>query len=61
MCQFWHIWACRTRIVSLFQQGVLSNIVTIYGAVTAIGIMVGVIYIPVFHTADAFQTTQLRG
>lgn len=61
MCQFWHIWACRTRIVSLFQQGVFSNVVTIYGAVTAVGIMVGVIYIPAFHIADAFQTMQLRG
>ena len=27
MCQFWHIWSCRTRVASIFTHGLLSNVV----------------------------------
>lgn len=32
LCQFWHVWNCRTRVDSLFTRGVLSNVVTVRGS-----------------------------
>ena len=34
---------------------------TIYGCLTEVGIIVGVIYIPVFHAPSSFQTATLHG
>jgi sodium/potassium-transporting ATPase subunit alpha len=61
LCQFWHIWNCRTRSTSIFTHGLFTNVVTIYGAVAAVAIMCAVIYIPVFHSINAFQTRNLGG
>ncbi len=61
LCQFWHIWNCRTRSASIFKHGLFSNVVTVYGAVAEIAIMCCVIYIPVFQTVTAFQTVDLHG
>ena len=61
LCQFWHIWNCRTRSASIYSHGLLSNVVTIYGGATEIAIACAVIYIPAFQKPDAFQTADLRG
>ena len=45
----------------MFTHGLLSNVVTIYGCLTEIGIVVAVIYIPAFHAVDSFQTQSLHG
>ena len=59
--QFWHIWNCRTRVVSIFTHGITGNIVTIYGAVAEIAIACAVVYIPAFNQANAFQTLPVHG
>jgi magnesium-transporting ATPase (P-type) len=47
MCQFWHIWTCKTRRVSIFKhRGVLENKVTWYGVVAALAIMIVCVYVP---------------
>jgi sodium/potassium-transporting ATPase subunit alpha len=61
LCQFWHIWNCRTRTASIFSHGLFSNVVMLYGGVTEIAIMCAVIYVPVFQRMDAFQTRDLLG
>jgi magnesium-transporting ATPase (P-type) len=56
--QFWHIWFCKTRRVSIFQHsGVWENRVTFYGVLVALGVMIICAYIPwlqdnVFYTAN---------
>ena len=58
MCQFWHIWFCKTRRVSVFKHpGVWQNRVTFYGVFAALAIMLICAYVPwlqrnVFFTAD---------
>ena len=58
MCQFWHIWFCKTRRVSIFSHhGVYSNKVTFYGVAIALLIMLLCTYVPalqdnVFYTAN---------
>ena len=59
MCQFWHIWNCRTRVESIFRHGLFSNVVTVYGALSAIFVACFVVYLPPFHRPNAFQTTAL--
>ena len=61
MCQFWHIWNCRTRTTSIFVHGLFTNVVTLYGVVAEVAIMCAVIYIPAFHATSAFQTFPLHG
>ena len=58
MCQFWHIWFCKTRRVSIFKHpGVYENRVTFYGVFIALAIMILCSYVPwlqdnVFYTAN---------
>lgn len=57
MCQFWHIWFCKTRRVSVFKHPTLKNRTTYYGVFIALSIMIVCVYIPwlqdnVFYTAD---------
>lgn len=58
MCQFWHIWFCKTRRVSIFKHpGVYENRVTFYGVFVALAIMILCTYVPwlqknVFFTAN---------
>lgn len=64
MNQFWHIWNCRTRTVSIVSHGLFTNVVTIYGVIAEVAIAVGVVYIPAFHSSqntDSFQTAFLPG
>jgi sodium/potassium-transporting ATPase subunit alpha len=61
LCQFWHIWNCRTRVASCFTHGLFSNVVTLYGGVTEIAIACAVIYVPVLQRSNAFQTRDLHG
>lgn len=56
--QFWHIWFCKTRRISIFKHsGLWENRVTFYGVIVALGVMIICTYIPwlqdnVFYTAD---------
>ena len=58
LCQFWHIWLCKTRRVSIFKPpGLYENRVTYYGVFVALAIMIVCTYIPwlqenVFFTAN---------
>jgi hypothetical protein len=39
MCQFWHIWVCKTRQVSVFKHGFFHNKITIFGVIIAVLVM----------------------
>jgi magnesium-transporting ATPase (P-type) len=58
MCQFWHIWFCKTRRVSIFKHpGVWENRTTFYGVLIALSIMILCTYVPwlqdhVFYSAN---------
>jgi magnesium-transporting ATPase (P-type) len=58
LCQFWHIWCCKTRQVSIFKhRGMIENRITIYGVCIALAIMLMCVYIPwlqdnVFYCAN---------
>ena len=44
--QFWHVFLCKTRIVSIFEHGILGNPVTIGGVACALFTAVFFIYVP---------------
>ena len=58
MSQFWHIWLCKTRRVSIFKHpGLYENRTTYYGVAVALAIMILAAYVPwlqdnVFYTAN---------
>lgn len=56
LCQFWHVWLCKTRVTSLFHHNVFGNFVTIVGVALALAILIGIIFIPglqwLFYTAN---------
>jgi magnesium-transporting ATPase (P-type) len=56
MCQFWHIWVCKTRQVSIFEHGFFSNLATVWGVSISIPVMVLIVYAPflqgIFSTAN---------
>ncbi|KAJ0404408.1 hypothetical protein P43SY_007661 [Pythium insidiosum] len=45
-CQFWHVWMCKTRRVSLFRHGIFSNATMVYGTVVALALLVIFVYVP---------------
>ena len=57
--QFWHVWVVKTRNVSIFTHGILSNPVTIGGAVASLATAVVFVYIP--QVQPYFYTTALSG
>lgn len=57
--QFWHIWNCKTRQVSLFQHGPFKNPVTLYGVSVAVAVMLIVVYVPFLQ--PIFDTAALTG
>jgi magnesium-transporting ATPase (P-type) len=59
MCQFWHIWVCKTRQVSIFTHGLFKNFVTIIGTAFSILIVIIITYIPQLHSI--FDTNSLIG
>lgn len=58
-CQFWHIWICKTRTVSIFKHGLFKNPITIFGTVISVATMIIVVYVPWLH--DIFFTANLHG
>jgi magnesium-transporting ATPase (P-type) len=58
MSQFWHIWFCKTRRVSVFKHpGLWENRVTFYGVAFALAVMIICTYVPwlqdhVFYNAS---------
>jgi magnesium-transporting ATPase (P-type) len=44
--QFWHVFICKTRIVSIFEHGIFGNPVTIGGVACALFTAVFFIYVP---------------
>ncbi|KAL6750151.1 Na+/K+-ATPase alpha subunit [Haematococcus lacustris] len=59
MCQFWHIWMCKTRQVSIFRHGIFRNTVTLYGCVISLVVILGIVYIHGLHSI--FLTRDLIG
>jgi sodium/potassium-transporting ATPase subunit alpha len=44
--QFFHVWVCKTRVVSVFTHGLFGNLITIWGGVFALFIAAFFVYIP---------------
>lgn len=65
VCQFFHIWMCKTRRTSVTQHSVFRNSVTIYGVFIEILIVIIVVYVPgvqsVFGTASVDYVPWLIG
>jgi sodium/potassium-transporting ATPase subunit alpha len=57
--QFWHLWVCKTRSVSIFVHGFLSNPVCIGGAIASLATAVVFTYIP--QVQVYFFTAALAG
>ena len=45
-CQFFNMWACKTRFVSLSKHGLLDNAVTLIGAAFELAVLILVVYVP---------------
>lgn len=50
-CQFFHIWMCKTRRVSVFTHGITHNLIMIYGAAIQLAILALIIYVPFLQEA----------
>ena len=59
LCQFWHIWLCKTRVASIFTHGIFRNTVTIFGVFISLIVMVVVVFIPALQ--PIFLTANLGG
>jgi sodium/potassium-transporting ATPase subunit alpha len=57
--QFWHLWVVKTRVASLFNHGILSNPVTIGGAIASLATAVLFVYVPAVQ--PYFFTAALSG
>jgi hypothetical protein len=44
--QFWHVWVCKTRSVSIFTHGLLDNVVTLAGVAMSLTTACVFTYIP---------------
>ena len=58
-CQAWHVFACKTRIVSLWAHGALRNSSTVTGVILALFISVLFIYVSALQ--GLFGTAYLAG
>ena len=58
MCQFSHIWMCKTRTRSLFQHGV-GNMMMNFGVIIEIALAIIVVYVPFLN--PIFQSHYLAG
>jgi len=47
--QFFHIWLCKTRTVSVFKHPIFANRKTLYGAIVALLIAAFIINVPGVH------------
>ncbi|KAI8473316.1 MAG: hypothetical protein J3K34DRAFT_518987 [Monoraphidium minutum] len=59
MCQFWHIFTCKTRQVSIFRHGPLRNPVTLFGVTISLGTILVITYVPFLQ--PIFTTATLTG
>ena len=59
LCQFWHVWLCKTRVTSIFEHGVFENKVTLIGVSIALFLVLIVVFIPGLQYI--FMTGSLRG
>ncbi|MEW5298334.1 MAG: hypothetical protein WDW36_001472 [Sanguina aurantia] len=59
MCQFWHIFVCKSRQVSVFKHGLFKNPVTCFGLLISILVICLVSYIPQLHSI--FGSNSLPG
>lgn len=46
VCQFCHIWVCKTRIISVFTHGIFRNRLTLYGVAVGLALVVFFSYVP---------------
>lgn len=56
-CQFWHIWVCKTREVSIFTHGILRNPVTLWGVCVSVAVMLVVVYAPFLQVGSCARWT----
>lgn len=59
LCQFWHIWLCKTRTVSIFKHGLHRNLVTWVGCCVSITTILIIVYVPFLQ--GIFMTANLVG
>lgn len=56
LCQFWNIWVCKTRTVSVFRHDLLHNKITLFGVALALAVMLLVTFVPflqpIFNSRD---------
>ena len=48
MCQFWHVWMCKTRVISLFKHNMRNWTMTM-GVIIEACLIVIIIYVPFLH------------
>ncbi len=48
MCQFWHVWMCKTRVISLFKHN-MRNWTMNMGVIIEVCLLVIVVYVPFLH------------
>jgi sodium/potassium-transporting ATPase subunit alpha len=48
MCQFWHVWMCKTRIISLFKHNMRNWTMTM-GVIIEACLVVIIVYVPFLH------------
>ncbi|GAB9476274.1 putative hydrolase [Globisporangium polare] len=46
MGQFFHVWMCKTRRISIFRHGIFNNIVMVYGTLLSVTLAVILVYVP---------------
>jgi len=56
-CQFFHIWMCKTRRISIFTHGITRNVVMIYGSLIQLAIMGLIVYVP--YVQGAFSSSSV--
>ncbi|GBF90642.1 p-type atpase [Raphidocelis subcapitata] len=59
MCQFWHIFMCKTRQVSIFRHGIFRNPITLFGVAISLATILVVTYVPFLQ--PIFTTFTLNG
>jgi Ca2+-transporting ATPase len=53
-CQFFHLWTCKTRVVSIREHALLDNFVSVFGCALAVVVLLLIVYVPWLN--DIFQS-----